>query len=391
MDGLLRSRAAKLSGILNGVDYDEWNPETDPHLPANYSPLDLIGKGACKLELLEEMGLPVDLDRPLIGIVSRFADQKGMDLVAEAAPFGDAALVALGSGDLALETSFRELALMHPDRCAVRIGYNDGLAHRIEAGADMFLMPSRYEPCGLNQIYSLRYGTVPIVRATGGLADTVESDTGFTFRAATPAALAATPSKKPSRHFKIAKHGPNECAWAWRRIFHGMLPRKLTGSCTPSAPVDPMPLVIVEQVWHWLIPVTAQDRSPFRSTSGSWGSRVHSGMGRGGRQDCGAALGAVFLHGRSSGVVPEGAPPPHTLEEMKEGFAAASASAMRAVDTNVLVRLIVRDDAGRAALADAFIAKGAWVSHLAVAETAWVLTAVYERKPAEVVAAVEIL
>lgn len=195
MDDLLRARAAKLSGILNGADYQEWNPETDRHLAANYSAFDLAGKRACKRALLEEMGLPLDLERPLLGVVSRFADQKGMDLVVEAfsgiAPFGDAALVALGSGDAALETSFRELALMWPEQCAVRIGYDEGLSHRIEAGADMFLMPSRYEPCGLNQIYSLRYGTVPIVRATGGLADTVDSDTGFKFRAATAAALSA--------------------------------------------------------------------------------------------------------------------------------------------------------------------------------------------------------
>jgi starch synthase len=133
----------------------------------------------------------VDLERPLIGIVSRFAHQKGMDLALGASLWARAALVVLGSGDAGLEASFRELAEWYPDRCAVRIGYNDGLAHRIEAGADMFLMPSRYEPCGLNQIYSLRYGTVPVVRSTGGLADTVESDTGFKFAEATSTELAA--------------------------------------------------------------------------------------------------------------------------------------------------------------------------------------------------------
>jgi starch synthase len=191
MDALLRSNAPKLSGILNGVDYDEWSPEVDHHLAANYSARDLAGKRACKRALLAEMGLPLDLERPLLGIVSRFADQKGIDLIAQAAPFGDAALVALGSGDPGLENSFRELAGTWPDQCAVRIGYDDGLAHRIEAGADIFLMPSRYEPCGLNQIYSLRYGTVPVVRSTGGLADTVDSDTGFKFRGATAADLAA--------------------------------------------------------------------------------------------------------------------------------------------------------------------------------------------------------
>jgi starch synthase len=181
LDGLLRARASKLSGILNGVDYQEWNPETDRYLPANYSARDLSGKRACKRALLEEMGLPVEEDQPLIGIVSRFAHQKGMDLVAGILPLAGAALVVLGSGEAPLESAFRSLAAGYPDRIAARIGYDEGLAHRIEAGADMFLMPSRYEPCGLNQIYSLRYGTVPIVRATGGLEDTVKDHTGFKF------------------------------------------------------------------------------------------------------------------------------------------------------------------------------------------------------------------
>jgi starch synthase len=182
LDGLLRAQAAKLTGILNGVDYDEWNPETDRHLPANYSAADLSGKRLCKLALEEEMGLPPDPDRPLIGIVSRFAHQKGMDLVTAIAPLLTARLVVLGSGEAILENAFRSLAHAYPDRIAARIGYDEGLAHRVEAGADMFLMPSRYEPCGLNQIYSLRYGTVPIVRATGGLEDTVNEQTGFKFR-----------------------------------------------------------------------------------------------------------------------------------------------------------------------------------------------------------------
>jgi starch synthase len=181
LDGLLRSRASKLTGILNGVDYEEWNPETDRHLPANYSARDLSGKRACKRELLEEMGLTAEADRPLIGIVSRFAQQKGMDLVTAILPLANAALVVLGSGEAPLENAFRSLAASYPDRIAVRLGYDEGLAHRIEAGADMFLMPSRYEPCGLNQIYSLRYGTVPVVRATGGLEDTVTEQTGFKF------------------------------------------------------------------------------------------------------------------------------------------------------------------------------------------------------------------
>ena len=198
MDGLLRSRASKLSGILNGVDYAEWSPETDPHLAAHYSARDLSGKRAAKLALLAEMGLERDPDRPLLGIVSRFAHQKGMDLVAEIAPVlvaENAAVAALGSGDKSLESAFLALAQLRPDRFAVRIGYDDGLAHRIEAGADMFLMPSRYEPCGLNQIYSLRYGTVPIVHATGGLEDTVDEETGFKFNGYSPANLAITVGK----------------------------------------------------------------------------------------------------------------------------------------------------------------------------------------------------
>lgn len=184
MDGLLRSRASKLTGILNGVDYAEWNPATDPHVPFHYSSGNLSGKRASKVALLEELGLPLEPDRPLLGIVSRFAYQKGMDLVAEIAPLlleENVALAVLGSGDGPLESAFLAMAHSRPDRFAVRIGYNDGLAHRIEAGADMFLMPSRYEPCGLNQIYSLRYGTVPIVHATGGLEDTVDDETGFKF------------------------------------------------------------------------------------------------------------------------------------------------------------------------------------------------------------------
>ena len=191
MDGLLRSRAYKLTGILNGVDYEEWDPATDRYLAANYDAASLSGKLACKRALLDEIGLPRDGMRPLIGIVSRFAHQKGMDLVVEAAslansPLAKATLVVLGSGDSALESAFRSLAQANPDRVAVRIGYDEGLAHRIEAGSDLFLMPSRYEPCGLNQIYSLRYGTPPIVRATGGLQDTIDATTGFKFTGFSP-------------------------------------------------------------------------------------------------------------------------------------------------------------------------------------------------------------
>lgn len=191
-DGLLRSRSHKLRGILNGIDYAEWDPETDPLIQAHYSSNDLAGKAVCKRNLLNQMGLPYYGERPLIGIVSRFADQKGFDLLAEIAgqlAEENVAVAVLGSGDRKFEDMFRHFNAVRPDKFGVRIGYDNTLSHRIEAGSDMFLMPSRYEPCGLNQMYSLRYGTVPIVRATGGLDDTVDSTTGFKFHDYSPAAL----------------------------------------------------------------------------------------------------------------------------------------------------------------------------------------------------------
>jgi starch synthase len=190
-DGLLRSRADKLTGILNGVDYSEWDPRNDPNIAAPYSSENLAGKAACKQALIKEMGLAEE-NRPLIGIVSRFVPQKGfdifMDIAAEVAE-EDVAFAVLGSGDAPIENAFRAFAQQRPDQFGVRIGYDNGLAHRIEAGADMFLMPSRYEPSGLSQMYSLRYGTVPIVRATGGLDDTVDEETGFKFHGYSPEAL----------------------------------------------------------------------------------------------------------------------------------------------------------------------------------------------------------
>lgn len=186
LDGLLRARHKQLTGILNGVDYAEWNPETDTKIAQRYSATDPAGKAACKLDLLRTMGLPEDrLDVPVVGIVSRLATQKGFDLIAQVAydlVNWDIRLVVLGSGEAQYESLFRALAQARPDKFAVRIAYDDTLAHKIEAGSDMFLMPSRYEPCGLNQMYSLRYGTVPVVHATGGLDDTIEQSTGFKFR-----------------------------------------------------------------------------------------------------------------------------------------------------------------------------------------------------------------
>jgi starch synthase len=200
LDGVVRSRRDHVVGILNGVDYSVWNPEKDKLIAAAYSAKDLTGKHACKKDLLEIFGLSPEYEtRPILGIVSRFADQKGFDLIAAIASElleEDVILTVLGTGERRYEELFETLANEFPGRVGVRIAYDNELAHKIEAGADMFLMPSRYEPCGLNQIYSLKYGTVPIVRATGGLDDTVESfdvehgtGTGFKFEPYTGAAL----------------------------------------------------------------------------------------------------------------------------------------------------------------------------------------------------------
>ncbi len=193
-DGVMRARAGALTGILNGIDTAVWNPETDLHLPTPFSAKALGGKRAAKRAVLEAAGLPMDdaaLARPLVGIVSRLVDQKGFDLVAQVAePLVDsgAAFVVLGKGDSRYEHMWRTLAQRHPDTVAAYIGVDERMAHLIEGGADLFLMPSRYEPCGLNQMYSQRYGTVPVVRATGGLVDSVQpwnaaeqTGTGFLF------------------------------------------------------------------------------------------------------------------------------------------------------------------------------------------------------------------
>jgi starch synthase len=192
LDGVARSRGNRLVGILNGVDYSAWSPEKDKLIAVKYSAKDLSGKQVCKQDLLQTFGLPLEHSGwPVIGIVSRFADQKGFDLIAQKAyelMREDLVLVVLGTGEGRYEDLFRALAATFPSRVGLKIAYDNALAHKVEAGADMFLMPSRYEPCGLNQIYSLRYGTVPIVRATGGLDDTVEmfdlehgTGTGFKF------------------------------------------------------------------------------------------------------------------------------------------------------------------------------------------------------------------
>jgi starch synthase len=186
LEGVLKDRAATVAGILNGVDYDEWNPATDKLIAANYTPSDLSGKAKCKEDLLRTVGLQQpDTELPVIGIVSRFASQKGFDLILQIMDRlarEEMILIALGSGDTSYEEMFLRLQRHFPGKVAVRVAYDNALAHKIEAGSDMFLMPSRYEPAGLNQIYSLKYGTVPIVRATGGLDETIESWDGRTGR-----------------------------------------------------------------------------------------------------------------------------------------------------------------------------------------------------------------
>jgi len=221
-DGILRSKASDLVGILNGIDYDQWDPERDLNLPVPFSASNMAGKAAAKRRVLEAFGLPRTRQtrrRPLVAMISRLVDQKGFDLLgqlSEALPALGASFVLLGSGEQRFETQWRELALRHPNRVGVRIGFDDALAHVMEGGADVFLMPSRFEPCGLNQMYSLRYGTVPVVHATGGLFDTVHNvddetgrGTGFTFSEYSPVALLGA----LGRALQMFENRP-----AWRRI-----------------------------------------------------------------------------------------------------------------------------------------------------------------------------
>jgi starch synthase len=221
LDGLLRANAGKLSGILNGIDSLVWDPARDRFTAANYSLEDLSGKRACKRALQAQLGLPVRPEVPLVGVVSRLAEQKGSELLLEAAPKLaplDLQLGILGDGDAAIGARLTDLAARHPRWIAVRIGYNDALAHAIYAGADLFAMPSRFEPCGLGQLYALRYGTAPVVRATGGLDDTVvdwdartRTGTGFRFEPYTPEALAGALARAVATY-----RDPMQFAWLVR-------------------------------------------------------------------------------------------------------------------------------------------------------------------------------
>jgi starch synthase len=224
LEGLLEQRAGQLSGILNGADYRVWDPQHDPHIEQRYSLDNLDAKMANKLALQTRFGLQADERTPVIGLICRLVAQKGIDLALAALPrllqLENLQFAVLGYGEKHFENALRDLATQYPSKMGLEIGFSEALAHKIEAGADMFLMPSRFEPCGLNQIYSLRYGTVPIVHATGGLADTIVdatpenllrgTATGFTFRPATPESLVET----LQRALKLYR---NPGSW-WRRL-----------------------------------------------------------------------------------------------------------------------------------------------------------------------------
>jgi starch synthase len=227
LEGVLRDRAATVTGILNGIDYDEWNPQTDQFIAAKYSPQDLSGKLKCKQDLLQAFGIPnVDPKVPVIGIVSRFAAQKGFDLIAQIMDRlarEEMIMVVLGSGDKLYEEMFQRLNKQFPNKIAAKVAFDNAIAHKIEAGADIFLMPSRYEPCGLNQMYSLKYGTVPIVRATGGLDDTIEpwdartgKGTGFKFSEYNGEALLLT-----IKHALLAYQDPS----SWQTLMRNGMTR----------------------------------------------------------------------------------------------------------------------------------------------------------------------
>lgn len=236
MDGALQHRRGDLYGIINGADYDEWNPAIDEFLgPHTFDSESFIGgKSSCKNALQREVGLPVEAHIPLVAVITRLADQKGLDLIVrvmqQTAVERNIQWVVLGTGEPRYHQMLRQLADEHPDKIAVRLEFSNELAHRIEAGADIFVMPSQYEPCGLNQLYSLKYGTVPVVRATGGLADTVvnttaetlanETATGFSFSEYTALALSEALARAcemyndPGTWHKLIATGMRQ-DWSW--------------------------------------------------------------------------------------------------------------------------------------------------------------------------------
>jgi starch synthase len=253
LDGVIRGRGADVSGVLNGVDGAVWDPATDASLATRYSATQLQGKATCKRALQIELGLAVKPDVPLFGLVSRLTSQKGLDLLLGALPGllrRGGQLALQGSGDPALEAAFVAAAQAHPDAVAVRIGYDEALAHRLIAGVDAILVPSRFEPCGLTQLYGLRYGTLPVVRRVGGLADTVvdasdeavqaDRATGFSFDAATPAALdtaiqrAIAAHADPARWTALMRRAmAQDFSWTEAAQKYMALYRQLTG--TPAA------------------------------------------------------------------------------------------------------------------------------------------------------------
>jgi len=193
LDGVLRDRASRLRGILNGVDYDEWNPETDPHIAVKYSAKSMTGKAMCKAALQRRCGLPARPDVPVVAMVGRLAAQKGVDLFVHGADgilHNDIQVVVLGTGEKWLEDAVRSTAWRYPGKFSAQIAFDNAFAHQIMAGSDLLLVPSKYEPCGLTQLYALRYGTIPVVRSTGGLVDTVQHGvTGFRFDDYTPPSM----------------------------------------------------------------------------------------------------------------------------------------------------------------------------------------------------------
>jgi starch synthase len=252
---VIRGRGADVSGVLNGVDGAVWDPSTDASLATRYSATQLQGKAACKRALQTELGLTVKPDVPLFGLVSRLTSQKGLDLLLGALPGllrRGGQLALQGSGDPALEAAFVAAAQAHPDAVAVRIGYDEALAHRLIAGVDAILVPSRFEPCGLTQLYGLRYGTLPVVRRVGGLADTVvdasdeavqaDRATGFSFDAATPAALdtaiqrAIAAHADPARWTALMRRAmAQDFSWTEAAQKYMALYRQLTGEPIATA------------------------------------------------------------------------------------------------------------------------------------------------------------